>query len=76
MFRGIGPVELLIILAVVVVLFGASRIGEIGGAVGRTIREFRRELKGPEEEQKSEAPLAEDDTSKTEVASGKGPFQH
>ena len=40
-----GPLELLIILAIVVVLFGASRIGDIGKGVGRGIREFRRELK-------------------------------
>jgi sec-independent protein translocase protein TatA len=40
-----GPAELLIILAIVVVLFGASRIGDLGKGVGRGIREFRKELR-------------------------------
>jgi sec-independent protein translocase protein TatA len=39
-----GPLELVIILAIVVVLFGATRIGDIGKGIGRGIREFRREV--------------------------------
>ena len=56
-FQSLGPAELIIILAIVVVLFGASRIGDIGGAIGRGIREFRREVK--EGEQEKEAPPAD-----------------
>jgi sec-independent protein translocase protein TatA len=41
----IGAPELLIILAIIVVLFGASRIGDIGKGLGRGIREFRKELR-------------------------------
>jgi sec-independent protein translocase protein TatA len=41
----VGPLELLIILAIVVVLFGASRIGDIGKGLGRGIQEFRKELR-------------------------------
>jgi Sec-independent protein secretion pathway components len=37
--------ELLIILAIVVVLFGASRIGDIGKGLGRGIRQFRHEMR-------------------------------
>lgn len=43
MFGTLGPTELLIILAIVVVLFGASRLAGLGGALGRGIREFREE---------------------------------
>ena len=49
-FQTLGPTELIIILAIVVVLFGASRIGDIGGSIGRGIREFRREVKEGEKE--------------------------
>ncbi len=42
---GLGPLELLIILVILVVIFGANRLGEIGGALGKTVREFRREMK-------------------------------
>ena len=46
----LGAPELIIILAIVVILFGASRIGDIGGSIGRGIREFRREVKPGEQE--------------------------
>ncbi len=51
-FQSFGAPELLIILAIVVVLFGASRIGDIGKGVGRGIREFRREIKDETAEEK------------------------
>jgi sec-independent protein translocase protein TatA len=54
-FQSLGPAELVIILAIVVVLFGASRIGDIGGSIGRGIREFRREVKEGEQEPEEEA---------------------
>jgi sec-independent protein translocase protein TatA len=37
----IGPWELIIILVIVVVIFGAGRLSQIGGAVGKSVREFR-----------------------------------
>ncbi len=45
----LGVPELLIILAIVVLLFGATRLAGVGGALGRAIREFRRELREPNE---------------------------
>ena len=58
-FQSLGPTELIIILAIVVVLFGASRIGDIGGSIGRGIREFRREVKEGEQEEKKEPAATE-----------------
>lgn len=55
----LGPLELIIILAIVVVLFGATRIGDIGKGIGRGIREFRREIRDTPEEE------AEKDTAGT-----------
>jgi sec-independent protein translocase protein TatA len=57
-FQSLGPAELVIILAIVVVLFGASRIGDIGGSIGRGIREFRREVKEGEQEPEEEKAAA------------------
>lgn len=37
----LGPVELIIILVIVVVLFGASRLRGIGSALGGGIKEFK-----------------------------------
>jgi sec-independent protein translocase protein TatA len=33
---------LILILAIVVLIFGAGRLAEVGGALGRSVREFRR----------------------------------
>ncbi|MDO8614062.1 MAG: twin-arginine translocase TatA/TatE family subunit [Dehalococcoidia bacterium] len=56
---GLGPPELLIILAIVVVLFGATRLTGIGGAIGKSIREFRREVKEGEQAEKKETTATE-----------------
>lgn len=36
-----GPMELILVLVVVLIVFGAGRLTEIGGAMGKAIREFR-----------------------------------
>ncbi len=41
----LGPMELLIILTIIIVLFGASRLAGIGGALGNSVREFRKTVK-------------------------------
>lgn len=62
----LGAPELLIILAIVVVLFGATRIGDIGKGIGRGIKEFRRELKDEEGEKKAEEETTVNSTSSSE----------
>ena len=62
MFGSLGAPELLIILAIVVVLFGATRIGDIGKGIGRGIREFRREIKDGEEGEEEQEKKPEDET--------------
>ena len=58
-FQSFGAPELLIILAIVVVLFGASRIGDIGKGIGRGIREFRSEIKDETKDEKDSADTEE-----------------
>ena len=43
---GLGPTELLIILAVLVLLFGASKLPELARGSGRALRIFKAETKG------------------------------
>ena len=45
----IGFSELLVILVVVLVLFGAKRLPEIGNSLGKAIREFQKALKGEDD---------------------------
>jgi len=67
LFGSLGAPELLIILAIVVVLFGATRIGDIGKGIGRGIREFRRELKdGQGEGEEKKPPVAASTTTTTD----------
>ena len=44
-----GVPELLIILLIVIVLFGASRLAGIGGAIGNSVREFRKSVREDDE---------------------------
>ena len=43
---GLGVPELLIILAVVLLLFGGSRLAGLGKSTGRALKEFKEETKG------------------------------
>jgi sec-independent protein translocase protein TatA len=54
----LGVPELLIILVIIVIVFGVGRLGDIGGAVGKGIREFRRASTGEGEEDAT--PIAEE----------------
>ncbi len=45
---GLGFGELMVILLIVIVVFGAGKIGDIGGDLGRAIRNFRKELNQPD----------------------------
>jgi sec-independent protein translocase protein TatA len=42
----IGPTELAIILVIVLIFFGVGRLPEVGGAMGRGLREFKRASTG------------------------------
>ncbi len=46
---GIGMQEMLVILLVVLVLFGAKKLPEIGGGLGRAIRNFKKATSEPDE---------------------------
>ncbi len=54
LFGPIGPSELLIILLIVVIIFGARRLPELGKSLGEGIKNFRRAVSGryDEEEKK------------------------
>ncbi len=46
---GIGTTELLIVLGIVVVLFGARRLPEIGAGLGKAIKNFKSGISGKDE---------------------------
>jgi sec-independent protein translocase protein TatA len=46
---GIGTTELILILAVVMIIFGAGKLPEVGSALGKGIRGFKKSLNEKEE---------------------------
>jgi sec-independent protein translocase protein TatA len=56
MFGGFGIPELLIVLVIVLVFFGAGKLPEIGSALGKGIRGFRSSMnEGPGEGKEEES---------------------
>ncbi len=45
---GLGMPELIVILIIVVLIFGAGRISEIGGAIGKGIKGFKKSVNEPD----------------------------
>ena len=60
----LGPTELIIILVIVLIVFGVGRLPEIGGALGKSIREFRQSSTG--DEAKDANPAEGADVAKTD----------
>lgn len=64
MLGPLGAPELLIILAILALIFGASRFTALGRSLGQGIREFRSEVRRPDqEEQKQDATTSASTTS-------------
>ena len=63
----LGPMEIIIVLVIVMIIFGVGRLPQIGGAMGKAIKEFR----GAQSDVESALDL--DDTAKPndEVAKAK-----
>ena len=43
-----APSHLLILLLIVLMLFGHSKLGDVGGAMGKAIRDFKKAVNDPE----------------------------
>lgn len=55
MFGRIGPTEIILILAIILVLFGARKLPELARSVGRSVVELKEGLKGSSESDESAA---------------------
>jgi len=59
MFGKIGPLEIGLILAVILLIFGAKKLPELAKAVGRSVVELKEGLKGETESSDSASPDSE-----------------
>ncbi|HEX2173681.1 MAG TPA: twin-arginine translocase TatA/TatE family subunit [Dehalococcoidia bacterium] len=61
-----GPTELILILAIVIIIFGVGKLPQVGGALGQSIREFRKAT-NDESEAKSTTQAATTEPPKRDV---------
>jgi sec-independent protein translocase protein TatA len=61
---GIGVPELLIILVIILIIFGAGKLPEIGGALGKGIKNFKKATTEPKEIDVSHSSNKTDDDEK------------
>ena len=59
-----GPLEIVIILVIVLLIFGVGKLPQVGEALGKGIRSFRKGQSGEDEEKKEETPKAEEKVAK------------
>ena len=59
----LGGTELLIILAIALVIFGPSKLPQLGSGVGKMLRGFKKEMRAIEEEDAEAAPAGEIDVT-------------
>lgn len=62
---GLGPMEIVIILVVVLIIFGGRKIPELGKDIGSGIREFRKAITGNPQSGDSETQRLEEPTPRT-----------
>jgi|APHig6443717497_1056834.scaffolds.fasta_scaffold103246_2 sec-independent protein translocase protein TatA len=70
---GLGMPELILILIIALVIFGPSKLPEMGASVGKAIREFRNATKEPDPESDRKVIVAEYHETPKQILSEKKP---
>ncbi len=53
-FRSFGPLEIGLIVLVILIFFGVGKLPQVGGAIGKGLRAFRKGQRGEDEENEAE----------------------
>ena len=70
MLGGLGPTELIIVLVIILVVFGAGKLPDIASGLGKGLRDFKNVMQDPEDSDTGEPPEDPPDES---PPSGKKP---
>ncbi len=57
MFGRLGPLEIGLIVLIILIVFGAGKLPQVGGAIGKGLRAFRKGQSGEDEEEEEEGPV-------------------
>jgi sec-independent protein translocase protein TatA len=60
-----GPLEIVIILVIVLIIFGPKRLPDLGRSLGRGMREFKDSVTGKDKDELSEAAVDKPDPATT-----------
>lgn len=73
MLAGLGPLEIVVILLVVLVIFGPKNLPKLGSALGKTVKNVREGMDGSDDENEDEdadaAKKAEDESKDSDAKS-------
>ena len=75
---GIGPLEIVIVLIIVLIVFGPKRLPDLGRSLGRGMREFKDSVSGEDKEELPAATQqsAQGEGEKTEPVVASPPAEH
>ena len=72
MFRNFGIWELLLVLLIVLLVFGAARLPQIGESLGKALRNFRKGLSSEDEKKKEQVSASKSEPDDSTKGNGKG----
>jgi len=61
---GLGTSELIVILIIALVVFGPQRLPQIGGAIGKSIKEFKKSISDTDDDKKDGASISDKESEK------------
>ncbi|TET25578.1 MAG: twin-arginine translocase TatA/TatE family subunit [Dehalococcoidia bacterium] len=61
-----GPWEIGLILAIILIVFGVGKLPQVGGAIGKGLRAFKKGQRGELEEEAEEKPAAGEKVAKSQ----------
>lgn len=56
MLPGIGPMELIVVLAIALIVFGPKKLPDLGRSLGNGMREFKDSISGPDDHDELQKP--------------------
>jgi sec-independent protein translocase protein TatA len=57
MFKSIGPMEIILILIIIFIFFGVGKLPQVGDAMGKAIRNFKKSQQADVDEEETAPPV-------------------